>query len=428
MFLMQITGDVGINIKRRVKQTKILMFVFLDSRQLSKASFKIRELRIYFLKITTSLRFRTMLLKFFCRRCSSNSPNVKHVKIIRELCAKEQTSVSLSALVNTGSGELLKDTTGVNPLVLLQIARFLHREIPVRLAHRYTDLQQLPSGLSETPSIEVVQGWYLSSIEDFLNLDIPKNVEEASQGSTFATKVEEIYERHNPTLVTVAKSLLELRQSNPEYDASTSAQSINETLDDFYTARVGLRMLLGQYLSLLQPKSSKETYVGLIDTETSPASIARAAIDDAIFICEREFGEAPEVDIVGRTDLAFPYVPSHLYYIIFELLKNSMRATIEHHSSLSLDLPPIKIVIADGEANDDVCIKISDEGGGILRRDVPKIWNYLYTTSRPAFSTDDNLLSNSKPHTKNVPLSGLGYGLPMYVFISISNLFFHTKF
>ena len=56
--------------------------------------------------------------------------------------------------------------------------------------------------------------------------------------------------------------------------------------------------------------------------------------------------------IHGRTDLTFPYVPSHLNYMLLELLKNSMRATVETHGTD--DMPPIKIVIADGEENEDV--------------------------------------------------------------------------
>lgn len=60
------------------------------------------------------------------------------------------------------------------------------------------------------------------------------------------------------------------------------------------------------------------------------------------------------------------YVPTHLHYIMLELLKNSMRATVEHHG-VDADYPPIKVVIADGSDNEDVIIKVSDEGGGIPR-------------------------------------------------------------
>jgi len=46
-------------------------------------------------------------------------------------------------------------------------------------------------------------------------------------------------------------------------------------------------------------------------------------------------------------------VPSHIHYILLELLKNSMRATVETHG-INSRTPPIRIIISDGEDNEDV--------------------------------------------------------------------------
>jgi hypothetical protein len=83
--------------------------------------------------------------------------------------------------------------------------------------------------------------------------------------------------------------------------------------------------------------------------DTAPCT---QAIHSAAYVCTRTHGDAPEVTIHGRTDLHFTYVPSHISYMLLELLKNSMRATVETHGTDKM--PPIKIVIADGEANEDV--------------------------------------------------------------------------
>ena len=45
--------------------------------------------------------------------------------------------------------------------------------------------------------------------------------------------------------------------------------------------------------------------------------------------------------IEGATNCTFTYIPSHLYYCLFELLKNSLRAVCETHG-VKGHLPPIK--------------------------------------------------------------------------------------
>lgn len=62
--------------------------------------------------------------------------------------SKKQTPVSLKSLMETGKGDLLKSfepgqqaKSTASELVLFQVACFLHRELPVRIAHRVEHLQ-----------------------------------------------------------------------------------------------------------------------------------------------------------------------------------------------------------------------------------------------------------------------------------------------
>jgi len=188
-------------------------------------------------------------------------------------------------------------------------------------------------------------------------------------------------------------------------------ESTHEFLDSFYMCRIGIRVLIGQYLALRQPPM--EHYIGIICSQTSPYEIVKRAIDDASFMCVRKYGDAPEVMITGKLEQTFPYVPTHLHYIILELLKNSMRATVDWHGIDAIDFPPIKVVIADGDDNEDVVIKVSDEGGGIPRSNMKKIWSYLFTTADPAIQHGMVALNQADDHAIDSPLAGLGYGLPI---------------
>lgn len=50
------------------------------------------------------------------------------------------------------------------------------------------------------------------------------------------------------------------------------------------------------------------------------------------------------------------YVPSHLHLMVFELVKNSLRAVQEQFMNSDKDALPVRIIVADGI--EDVTIKV----------------------------------------------------------------------
>lgn len=57
------------------------------------------------------------------------------------------------------------------------------------------------------------------------------------------------------------------------------------------------------------------------------------------------------------------YVPTHLHLMVFELVKNSLRAVQEQYMDSDKVAPPVRIIVADGL--EDVTIK----AGSITLRD-----------------------------------------------------------
>lgn len=96
----------------------------------------------------------------------------------------------------------------------------------------------------------------------------------------------------------------------------------------------------GQHIALHEPP--KPNHIGLICTRTSPYEVASEAVEDARSLCSREYGASPEVHMYGDPAFAFPYVPSHLHHMVFELVKNSLRAVQDKFEDAEREPPPIR--------------------------------------------------------------------------------------
>jgi len=196
----------------------------------------------------------------------------------------------------------------------------------------------------------------------------------------------------------------------------------------------------------VQNTEEASSYIGVIDTALQPAKIIRHCESFVSEICELKYGVRPTVVINGQPDTTFEHVPTHLEYILTELLKNAFRATVESGK----EREPIEVTIAaapeiigqdnaSGQLNNvktkspisgefvrdvdsstsGVTIRIRDRGGGITPDNLPNIWSYSFTT----FGDDDVLdavSSNGNIDALNAisgaggsSLAGLGYGLPL---------------
>jgi hypothetical protein len=84
----------------------------------------------------------------------------------------------------------------------------------------------------------------------------------------------------------------------------------------------------------------------------------------------------PEIRLEGHRDVTFPYILSHLEYIIGELLRNSIQAAVERPDQPrdGTKPPPIEVTIC--EAPQHVIIRVSDQGGGIAREILPYLWSF----------------------------------------------------
>lgn len=306
-------------------------------------------------------------------------------------CMK-QTGVSLRYMMEFGSTPTERN--------LLISAQFLHKELPIRIARRAIELETLPYGLSEKPAVLKVRDWY---VESFRDMRAFPEIKDTADEKEFTQMIKAVKVRHNNVVPMMALGVNQLKKGMRLYE---NVDEIHQFLDRFYLSRIGIRMLIGQHVELHNPNPPLHT-VGYIHTKMSPMEVARNASEDARSICFREYGSAPEINIYGDPSFTFPYVPTHLHLMVYELVKNSLRAVQERFVDSDRVAPPIRIIVADGI--EDVTIKVSDEGGGIPRSGLPKIFTYLYSTARNPLEEDVDLGTADVPIT----MAGYGYGLPI---------------
>ncbi|MBA0641160.1 hypothetical protein Goklo_025741 [Gossypium klotzschianum] len=340
-------------------------------------------------------------------------------------CMK-QTGVSLRYMMEFGSKPTQRN--------LLISGQFLHKELPIRIARRAIELESLPYGLSEKPAVlkvacffmlyvdlleplmeswrnslypesafeAMVRDWYLDSFRDLRSFP---EIKDTNDEREFTQMIKAIKVRHNNVVPMMALGVQQLKKGMDPKIVYEDLDEIHQFLDRFYLSRIGIRMLIGQHVELHNPNPPLHC-VGYIHTKMSPVEVAQNASEDARCICLREYGSAPEVNIYGDPKFTFPYVPTHLHLMVFELVKNSLRAVQERYMDSDGVVPPIRIIVADGI--EDVTIKVSDEGGGIPRSGLPKIFTYLYSTARNPLDEYSDLGT-----ADTVTMAGYGYGLPI---------------
>jgi len=329
-------------------------------------------------------------------RPSSFDLDARSKQKILEFSRRRATPVSLQQMYTFG-----KDLTDEK---LIELSRFIWRELPIRVSHRVNELFNLPYGLGTTASVTKVRNLY---INQFMNLRAFTEPQTREDDERFTELLTEHLATMASTVPLMAMGIQEMMQQSSGFSPGLNdCPFLNDFLDKFYMSRIGTRVITGQHVAL--HKNAPEGWVGLIDGNCRPGDVVKRAYSDAKSLCYREYGRVPEIEIFDPNNVTFRYIPEHIHHMCFELLKNSMRAICETYDEEidEDDLPKIKVVIVAGET--EITIKIADEGGGIQREDLQKVWLYAFTTVKNLPDMDENISG-----LRRAPLAGFGYGLPI---------------
>ena len=324
---------------------------------------------------------------------------------------------------------------------------FTHRELPILLAHLIKVVEKFPNGLNSMPRVQAVRQILEATFKSVVHSSVP--VCRASE-KAFLEIVEKRDEAHKPIVEHLAEGVKELRNLLIKHRAALGSRAVMErrgldqnavlqaNLDYFYFLYLRTTFLMRQLIQLMNATNSHGV-VGIVDTQCDLKDLCRSAISKASEICTMEVGDCPDIQLIcdKTEDIVLPLLADHLQYIVIEMLKNSLHATVKTHLKRDEtgfvtcdDMPPVVLKIIGGDS-EYATISVEDQGGGIKRSDMTSIMCYTYSTagdlakamaqSRPKRECEEpeHLLMGmaekkdpSEGHSPT-PLAGYGFGLPM---------------
>lgn len=311
---------------------------------------------------------------------------------IDNTASRDLQPVTLQRLLQICRPPLTRET-------LLEDAQYLSHERPVRYAKRVKLFQRLPFIVNSNPHINSVYRIYYANFIESRSFPLVESLDEERQFIDMLT-------RHSQNLLNIMPSLAQGFYESRNY---FGVDQRRQFLDQVIKMRIGLRLLTSQHVALyhqfqatLNGTYDKETLdgrlQGIVDNKLPLHQMVDACAQGVQAICDIRYGKAPDYVIDGDTGATFPYIPSHMEYMLTELLKNAFQATVVSNRS---DTPSVTITISKG--NGRVAIRIRDGGGGILQEIHNKVFNYSFTTTSQ--QQDESV--------QQPPVSGLGFGLPM---------------
>uniref|UniRef100_A0A8C6MH86 Protein-serine/threonine kinase n=1 Tax=Nothobranchius furzeri TaxID=105023 RepID=A0A8C6MH86_NOTFU len=265
---------------------------------------------------------------------------------------------------------------------ILSSAKYLHKELPVRIAHRIKGFRSLPFIIGCNPTI-------LNVGTCRFNLGFSRQITDQEAEARFCKLVQQLLDDHKDVVTNLAQGFKECRRHIQDETI------IRNFLDTTLCSRLGIRMLATHHLALHEDNPD---FVGIICRRLSPKKIIEKWVDFARRLCEHQYGNSPRVRINGHVVARFPFIPLPLDYILPELLKNAMRATMESHLDTPYNVPDVVVTIANNDI--DFVIRISDRGGGIPHNIIEKVMDYHFSTAEesaqdPRMNNIFNTITNS---------------------------------
>ncbi|TVY45414.1 [Pyruvate dehydrogenase (acetyl-transferring)] kinase 2, mitochondrial [Lachnellula subtilissima] len=324
------------------------------------------------LGLTRRFGYRAKDLQLHTRRIhTSNPPPWRPASSLDDWVGKEARPISLRQLMVFGRS--------LTEARLISSANYVRTELPTRLAHRIRDMQTLPYVVVTNPHISAVYELYYKAFESLRRVREIKTLEDNEK---FCNKISETLKEHLTVIPKLAMGVLECRDLMKPED-------MDKFMNTILRSRISRRVIAEQHLALTEtfnspwhfpdaekPSLTDAEFVGEVFLRCNASEVITRIGHEVASLASLAYGPStplPAIKLSGHLDATFPYILSHLEYIIGELLRNSIQATVERNHKGEA-VPPIEVTVC--EAQQHVIIRVSDQGGGIPRDILPHLWSF----------------------------------------------------
>ncbi|KAK3325275.1 branched-chain alpha-ketoacid dehydrogenase kinase [Apodospora peruviana] len=298
-----------------------------------------------------------------------------NVNAIYRWVAKEARPISLRQLMVFGRS--------LTESRLMSSANYVRTELPTRIAHRIRDMQKLPYVVVTNKHINEVYDLYYTAFDTFRKV---KEVKTLDENDRFCDTIRSMLKAHLTVIPKLAMGILESSELMDPAD-------LDKFMNTILRSRISRRVIAEQHLAItdtfhaagFSPRAESE-FVGEVFLKCVAKDVVERCGKTITEFAQRAYGPEvvmPEIKIDGHLDANFPYILSHLEYVIGELLRNSIQAVVEKHqrrkdkdTNPDRPPPPIEVTICESPQSQNVIIRISDQGGGIPRDIMPHLWSF----------------------------------------------------
>lgn len=338
---------------------------------------------------------------------------------------------------------------------LVESAIWLNKNIPVRIAHMIYGFRRLPFIIGCNEQIQEAHERYITSLDQLMSIN---SVEDPLSEDRTWENVQEYTKLLDELLVDHQKILPLMIQGFRDIHGYRDDNKAHNFLDNILVERLRIRLLCDHHVKILQQyleyKSGGSTeyprIIGIFDTKFEPAELCRNVYHEQEDACRVQYGLVPELSLkfknndtssdknwgransfgtgiyrdgYGRTsNPSFKYITQPLEYILKEVIKNAMRATVKSVMNDNYEIQPgakmrpVKILVV--QTSHGFIIKVSDRGSGIRAEDMENVWEYNWTENDDKDS--DNFFNMVNTAGDDKRMFGYGCGLP------ISKIYAHT--